>query len=129
MNDTNTVREAMVTVTVKGQQGDIGPVAFDAADADIKRWVTEAVAAGGVAGIDAIQADFDDYIVDRFEARDGLPDRIMMRPKTPFGARPCGDGCCTHPYTGIIMMVVPDGKQVVQCCKCDAITTTSKYHG
>lgn len=129
MNDTSAAREAMVTVTINGQQGDVGPVAFDAADADIKRWVTEAVAAGGVAGIDVIQADFDDYVVDRFQARDGLPDRIVMRPKTPFGARACDGGCCTHPYTGIIMMVVPDGKRVVQCCKCDAITTTSKYHG
>ena len=123
---TMTMNEAMITVTIGGQQGDVGPVQFDATDADIKRWAAEAVAAG-VAGIDATQADFGDSVVDRFPARDGLPNRLVIRPKTPFGQRACAT-CCTHPYTGMIMMVVPPGKAVVQCCKCEGITLVSAYH-
>lgn len=124
----NEAGEAMVTVTVGGQQGDFGPVRFDATDADIKRWAAEAVTAGVVAGVDAQPTNFDDTVVERFAARDGLPDRLMLRPKVPFGVRAPCTACCTHPYTGIIMMVVPPGKTVVQCCKCDAITTVSAYH-
>lgn len=124
----NEAGEAMVTVTVGGQQGDFGPVRFDATDADIKRWAAEAVTAGAVAGVDAQSTNFDDTVVERFAARDGLPDRLMLRPKVPFGVRmPC-QACCTHPYIGTIMMVVPPGQTVVQCCKCDAVTTASAYH-
>jgi hypothetical protein len=79
--------EARVNVTYGGSNGDLpDPVSFDASDADVKRWVTEAVQTGGVPGIDGdATADFADFVVDRFEARDGLPRRIAVRPKTPFG--------------------------------------------
>lgn len=124
----NEAGEAMVTVTVGGQQGDFGPVRFDATDVDIKRWAAEAVTAGIVAGVDAQPANFDDTVVERFAARDGLPDRLMLRPKVPFGQPRSCAACCTHAYTGVLMMVVPPGKTVVQCCKCDAVTTVSAYH-
>jgi hypothetical protein len=91
----NEAGEAMVTVTVGGQQGDFGPVRFDATDADIKRWAAEAVTAGVVAGVDAQSANFDDTVVERFAARDGLPDRLMLRPKMPVY------GCVQHAAHGV----------------------------
>ena len=50
------------------------------------QWVTEAVQAG-IPGIDADEAaDFGDFVVDRFPAREDIPfNRISIRPKTPFG--------------------------------------------
>ena len=81
--------EARLNVTFAGQNGDLpDPVAFDAPDADVKRWVTESVRNGGVPGIQAnATADFTDFVVDRFPATDDAPfNRMMVRPKTPFGA-------------------------------------------
>ncbi len=80
--------QARVNITFSGSNGDLpDPVAFDAPDADVKRWVTEAVRTGGVPGIAASpNADFADFVVDRFEATDVRPHRyLMVRPKTPFG--------------------------------------------
>lgn len=80
--------EATVNVTWNGFNGDLpDPVHFDSQDSDVKSWITEAVRNGDVPGIPAdLNADFTDYVVDRFAATDEVPtNRIMLRPKTPFG--------------------------------------------
>lgn len=80
--------EARLNVTFAGQNGDLpDPVAFDAPDADVKRWATEAVRNGGIPGIGAnVGASFDDFVVDRFPPNEQRPFRlIQLRPKTPFG--------------------------------------------
>ena len=79
--------QARVNITWKGQNAELpDPVAFDASDADVKQWVTEAVRAG-IPGITAdAAADFGDFVVDRFAGNDTTPyNRLMIRPKTPFG--------------------------------------------
>jgi len=80
--------EARVNVTWAGQNGDLpDPVAYDAPDTAIRQWITEAVRGGSVPGIDADpRADFSDFVVDRFPASGDRPNRLMIRPKTPFGA-------------------------------------------
>ena len=80
--------DARVNVTYAGENGDLpDPVHFDAPDADVLLWVTEAVANGGIPGIPATpNADFDGFVVDRFAANEERPyNSIMVRPKTPFG--------------------------------------------
>lgn len=80
--------EASLNITVNGMNGDLpDPVSFDATDGDIKGWATEAVGDGGVPGIEAVpDADFTDFVVDRFAASEDRPtNRLMLRPKTPFG--------------------------------------------
>jgi hypothetical protein len=81
------VGEARVNVTYGGHNGDLpDPVSFDATDADVKQWVTEAVRTGGVPGIPSQEADFADFVVDRFTATEARPYAAMfLRPKTPFG--------------------------------------------
>jgi len=80
-------REARVNITYGGENGDLpDPVLFDATDADVKTWATEAVAGGSVPGIPAADnPDFGDFVVDRFAANAEQPNRIFLRPKTPFG--------------------------------------------
>lgn len=80
--------EARLNITFAGQNGDLAdPVAYDATDADIKRWASEAIANGSVVGINATAgADFTDFVVDRFPATEAITyNRLMLRPKTPFG--------------------------------------------
>ena len=79
--------QARVNITHGGNNGDLpDPVSFDATDADVKAWVTEAVRGGGIPGIPANpNANFADFVVDRFAATGDLPNRISVRPKTPFG--------------------------------------------
>jgi hypothetical protein len=82
--------EAIVNVTWAGNNGDLrDPVSFDATDAEIRTWVTEAVRTGGVVNIPTDpNANFDDFIVDRFAATEETTYcRIMIRPKTTFGDR------------------------------------------
>jgi hypothetical protein len=82
------VNEARVNVTWKGSNGDLpDPVSVDAQDADVKRWVQEAVRTGGVPGIAADPtADFTDFVVDRFQPTEVRPWAMFAtRPKTPFG--------------------------------------------
>ena len=79
---------AKLMVTYNGQQGDLPDlVPYDATDANIKIWASEATRTGGVVGIDAIpDADFQDFVIDRFgknEVRDTHV--LILRPKTPFG--------------------------------------------
>lgn len=80
--------EARVNVTYGGQNGDLpDPVSYDSTDRDILQMVTEAVRTGGVPGIPIdVNANFTNYVVDRFEASDVRPNRLLsVRPKTPFG--------------------------------------------
>ena len=79
-------RQATLNITWAGQNGDLPhPIAFNAPDADIRRWATEAVRTG----IPGITADFDasfrDFVVERFSATHDLPNRVVLRPRTPFG--------------------------------------------
>jgi len=81
--------EARVNVTYGGQNGDLpDPVSFDATDAEIRTWVTEAVRSGSVPGIAAnVNADFTDFVIDRFGSNDVRAyNLIQLRSKTPFGA-------------------------------------------
>ena len=87
MNDIKE-NEARVNITHRQKNGDLpDPVMFQSTDADIKAWVTEAVRTGGVPGLDAApDADFSDYVIDRFAATEVRPWNLLsVRPKTPFG--------------------------------------------
>ena len=80
--------EARVNVTYSGQNGDLSDtVFFEATDGDVRAWVTEAVQNGSIPGIAAAtDADFGDFVVDRFAATEDRPyNLIQLRPKTPFG--------------------------------------------
>lgn len=81
------MHEAKLNVSIGGEQGDLDdPVNYDATDDEVRRWATEAIRAGNIRGISArSDADFTDYRVDRIDAKDGLPNRLSLRPKTPYG--------------------------------------------
>ena len=80
--------QARVNVTYAGGNGDLpDPVRYDATDADVKQWLTEALRTGGVPGI-PVQAEpnLTDFVIDRFNATDARPYNLLQaRPKTPFG--------------------------------------------
>lgn len=78
---------AKLNITWNGQQGDLPDlVSYDSTDTDLKQVAAESVQAGYVPGIDAANADFTGFVVDRFPARDDVPfNRLSLRPKTPFG--------------------------------------------
>jgi hypothetical protein len=79
---------AKLTITFGGQQGDLPDlVAYDSTDGDLKQVASESVRTGYIPGIDGDQeADFTDFVVDRYPARDDIPfNRLALRPKTPFG--------------------------------------------
>jgi hypothetical protein len=80
-------QEARVNITYSGNQGDLpDTVLYDSTDTQIRAWVTEAIRNGGVPGIPAMgNADFTDFVIDRFPATGDLHNRISVRPKTPFG--------------------------------------------
>ena len=82
------VRMARLNITFAGANGELADmVSFDATDAEVKTWATEAVRDGYVQGIPANgNVNFADYVVDRFPSTADLPDRIFLRPKTAFGA-------------------------------------------
>lgn len=79
--------EARLNITYAGSNGDLpDPILYDANETDIKRWATEAVVAGSIPGIPAQHhVDFSDFVIERFAASDEQPNRIMLRPKVPFG--------------------------------------------
>lgn len=78
--------EAILTITYEGHQGDLeDPLPYDLPDNEVLRIAQEAVSSG-VTGIPNTEADFTDFVVNRYPARDGLPNRISLRPKTPFGS-------------------------------------------
>ena len=80
--------EATVSVTYGGQQGTLPePVPFDASDDQIRQWAAESLRAG-LSGVDAQDVGIDalnDFVVDRYAAKDDLPNRLVVRPKVPFG--------------------------------------------
>jgi hypothetical protein len=81
--------EARLNITFGGQNGDLpDPIAFDASDADVKAWAAEAVRNGSIPGIQAAaEADFHDFVVDRFAATEARPFQLVqLRPKTAYGA-------------------------------------------
>jgi hypothetical protein len=78
-----------VNITYAGQNGDLpDTVSYDATDADVRQWVTEALRTGGVPGIAAMrQVDLRNFVIDRYRATDARPYHlIQVRPKTPFGS-------------------------------------------
>ena len=79
---------AKLSITFNGQQGDLpDPVPYDASEATIKQMASESVRQGYIPGIDAMAADFTDFVVDRFPARADVPiNRISLRPKAAFGS-------------------------------------------
>ena len=79
--------EAVVNITWNGQNGELpDPVSYDATPGDVLQWAAEAIQGGGVPGIDIdANASLQDFVVDRFNAKDDQPNRIFVRPKTPFG--------------------------------------------
>lgn len=82
--------QARLNITWNGQNGDLpDPVSYDAGDGDVRAWATEAVRNGGVPNIPAdVNADFRDFVVDRFAATAETPyNRVFLRPKTPFGTK------------------------------------------
>lgn len=81
--------QAQLNITWARQNGDMpDPVAWDATDADVKAFAQEAVRTGYVPGITGDEnANFHDFVVDRFAATADRPfNRLVLRPKTPFGA-------------------------------------------
>lgn len=83
--------EAQVNVTWDNQNGDLpGAIAYDSSDDQIKRMVAEAIRNGNIPGIQAADnVNFEGYMVDRFPinpAQGRLVNRLMVRPKTAFGA-------------------------------------------
>lgn len=92
MNDIQAPIYASLNITYAGQNGDLpDPLLFDIPDEQVRAIATEAVRAGGVRGIDArADADFTDFVIDRVAAHDGLPHRLIARPKTPFGGYVAG---------------------------------------
>ena len=78
---------ARLNVTYNGQNGDYpDPVSFDLADGDVTQIITEAIQTGYIPGINPVDnPDLGDFVVDRFQATDDMPERRMIRPKTPFG--------------------------------------------
>lgn len=80
---------ARLNITYQGHNGDLpDPVMVDATDDQIRRMIVEALAAGNIPGIPRFPAaNLTDFVVDRFAATAEIPvARVMVRPKTPFGA-------------------------------------------
>jgi hypothetical protein len=79
--------DAQLNITYGGENGDYpDPVDFDSGDGDIKQVAAEAIRDGYVPGIAAdVNVNLTDFVVDRFPAKDDLPNRLVLRPKTPFG--------------------------------------------
>ncbi len=81
--------QARVNVTYAGENGDLpDTVSRDATDGDVLQIVVEAVRTGGVRGIKAnANVDFEGYVIERFKPDADYPyNRMMIRPKTPYGA-------------------------------------------
>jgi hypothetical protein len=78
---------ARLNVTYAGQNGDYpDPISFETTDEAIKQIALEAISTGFIPGIDPVpEPDLTDFVVDRFAAKDDLPPRLVLRPKTPFG--------------------------------------------
>lgn len=79
--------QAQLNITWQGQNGDLpDPVPYNATDEEIKAMAAEAIGTGYVPGIREGAANFNDFVVDRFNATEDRPfNRVVVRPKTPFG--------------------------------------------
>jgi hypothetical protein len=78
-------RMAVLIVALEGELGEsLDLVPYNAPEDDIRRWATEAIS-GGLPGIDAQEVDLTSFKVRRLPAKGGLPDRVMVRPKTEVG--------------------------------------------
>ena len=78
-------KTAVLIVALDGELGESPDlIPYDAPEADIITWATEAVS-GGLPGIDPQDVDLTGFKVQRLPAKDGLPDRVMVRPKTEVG--------------------------------------------
>lgn len=78
---------ARLNVTWNGANGDLpDPVAYDMPKEDLIRVAAEAIRGGYIPGIPMdLGVDLTDFEVDRFPATESLPNRLFLRPKTPFG--------------------------------------------
>lgn len=78
---------ATVNVTYNGMSGNMpDPVHYGTPDNDILGFVSECLRNGNIVGVDPVaNPDLADFKIDRFNSRDGLPNRIVVRPKTEFG--------------------------------------------
>jgi len=82
-----TPQMAQLNITWNGQNGDLpDPIAYDMSDSDVRQLAKEVVSNEGIPGVtqDA-NADFTDFVVDRYPATEEKPNRVMLRPKVPFG--------------------------------------------
>jgi hypothetical protein len=81
--------EARVNITWAGENGELpDPVSYDATDGDLLQWAAEAIRGGSIPGITADpNVNLQDFIVEKYAAKGDLPNRISIRPKTPFGVR------------------------------------------
>jgi hypothetical protein len=79
---------ARLNITFSGENGDYpDPVNFDSPDAEVLKTAEEGIQSGYIPGITATpNASLTDFVVDRFSATEDMPPRLMIRPKTPFGA-------------------------------------------
>jgi hypothetical protein len=80
--------DARLNITYAGSNGDlVDMVNFDASDADIRAWASEAIQSGSVPGITATaNPNLAGFMIDRFPATDVRPyPLIQLRPKTEFG--------------------------------------------
>jgi len=77
---------AVLIIALDGELGESPDlVPYDAPEEDIRTWATEAISGGTIPGIDPQEVDLTNYKVRRLPAKDGLPDRVMVRPKTEVG--------------------------------------------
>ena len=79
---------AQLNVTYGGENGDYpDPVNFDSTDAEVRTMATEAIRDGYIPGIVGDpDVSLQDFVVERYPAKEDLPNRLVVRPKTPFGS-------------------------------------------
>ncbi len=80
------MEQATLNITYSGQHGDLpDTIPYDATDDQILVMAREAIV-GGFPGVDAVaNPDLSDFQVYRYPAKDDLPNRVVVRPKTAFG--------------------------------------------
>ena len=80
---------AILNITFNGTSADYPlEMDYEVADTDLKRIAVEVVRSGDVPGLfvrDLPANTFDNFVVDRFDTREGGR-RLYLRPKVPFGA-------------------------------------------
>lgn len=80
---------ARLNVTWNGSNGEYpNDIPYDVSDADVKAMAQEALESDSIPGIErgANPIRLNDFVVERFPANGDLPNRVFLRPKTPFGA-------------------------------------------